>query len=340
MEKVPIVCPNCQAKYKVSIQGDVKEKIVFTCRKCAQVIEIDPANLKTGQEPTTELCRAVCKNCNTEFVKNLEDTSDLCYQCRIDLLLKDKKEKEVKPEAAPAAAEAKPSAEPEKSASRYTFRNTDGLVLGPIKIRTVAVLVREKRINGDEEVAKDGEEFHPLREYPELLEFFPDLCPKQESVVAEMQIPLEEKPEPEPAPQEPQVANEAPPSAEPAPSPEAPAPIAQAAPSEVPASAPVDTGAVAVAKIEVAKVPVSEVTVKAEPEPKSYHIRLNGTREFGPVRKSTLLDLIECKFLSGADQVSQDLHSWFALKEVEEFSKLLPPAEEEVVEELVETVDE
>jgi len=282
MGKIQIVCPNCQAKYKVTLQGDVQEKISFACRKCAHLIELDPAAPKPSPEPTTELTRVVCKNCHNEFVKNIEDNSELCYQCRIDVLLKKKRESEQKP--AEPAPEARPAAEPDKSASRYTFRSPEGLVLGPIKLRTVAVLVREKRITGREEVAKDGEEFKSLREFPELVEFFPELSAKPEAVIAETRIAIDEQTE---------------------------------TPTRPPAPPP------------------------SVPEPKVYHIKFNGTREFGPVKKSTVLDLIECKFLSGKDLISQDRETWSLLQEVEEFQKLVPPAtEEEVVEELVETVEE
>jgi len=287
MEKVQIICPGCQAKYKVSVQGEVREKISFACRKCAQLIEIDPSQIKAQEQPTTELCKTVCKNCNAEFVKNIEDDSELCYQCRIDLLLKKKKEKEQQP-AAPEEKEKKPAPEPDKASSRYTFRNSDGLVLGPIKLRTVAVLVREKRITGNEDVSKDGEDFTPLPQFPELVEFFPELAPKPGAVMAEMQIPLEDKPES-------------------------------------------GVQAMPVARIQPVKA--------AAAEPKSYHLRLSDSRVIGPLRKSTIIDLIECKFLAGPEQASQDLHSWFALREIEEFASLLPPEDEEDVVELVETVE-
>jgi len=138
-------------------------------------------------------------------------------------------------------------------------------------------------------VARNNEDFRPLREFPELMEFFPELSVKTQAVIAETQIPIDEKAEAEPA--------KAPPAPEPAPA-------------------------------------------KREPEPKAYHIKFNGTREFGPVRKSTVLDLIECKFLSGKDLISQDRKIWSLLREVEEFQKLVPPEPEEEVVELVETVEE
>jgi len=280
MEKIAITCSGCQAKYKVTVQGEVNEKISFSCRKCGQMLQFDPSQPKP-QEPTTELLRVVCKNCKTEFVKNIEDDSELCYQCRIDLLLKKKKESQDG-----ARAEAKPvPAEPEKSASRYTFRNSDGLVLGPIKLRTVAVLVREKRINGSEEVSKDGQAFRPLPDFPELIEFFPELGQKSPSVVAETQIPLEDE-------------NSRPPGEK-----------ADEAGSKI-----------------------------VEPEPKLYYLKLNGTREFGPVRKSTVMDLIECKFLSAQDLISRDHKAWSALSQDEEFKEFVPSEEGEVVE-LVETVE-
>jgi len=162
MGKVSVICPSCQAKYRVTIQGEVQDKISFTCKKCSQIIEIVPPREEEEKEPTTELVKTICKKCGTEFVKNVEDESVYCYQCRIDEIVRRKKE-------------ASPPPETEKSNSRYTFRNPDGLVLGPIKLRTVAVLVREKRIRGDEEVSKDGGAYKSIKEYPELVELFPEL---------------------------------------------------------------------------------------------------------------------------------------------------------------------
>ena len=283
-------------------------------------------------EPTTELCRVVCKNCQTEFVKNVEDDSELCYQCRIDDLLRRKKEKEAQDAAAAAAAPeqaqpatetpageapapapaAAPAPEPDKSASRYTFRNSDGLVLGPIKLRTVAVLVREKRITGNEEISKDGGDYKPLSDFPELAEFFPDLCAKTEAVVVSDEIPLEDSQVDMPARTEE----------------EPPAPSTSALPqTEQP----------------VAAQPASaDQPVTAEPEPKIYTLKYNGGREFGPVRKTTVLDLIECGFLKGADQVTRDKSAWQPLSNDEEFKGLKfaePESEEADVVDLLETVE-
>jgi hypothetical protein len=64
------------------------------------------------------------------------------------------------------------------------------------KLRTAMVLIREKRISGKEEVSRDGSEFIPLNQFPELVEFFPELAQKPEPITMTEQIPLEE---PEPA---------------------------------------------------------------------------------------------------------------------------------------------
>ena len=389
----------------MTVQDEVVEQISFACRKCGTLIEFDPGKPKTSQEQTTELTTVVCKSCNNEFVKNIEDNSELCYQCRIDQLIKSKREREAQTQAqaraqteaearaqaetatqaqaqepAPEPEPAPPAAEP--SASRYTFRNAEGLILGPIKLRTVAVLVREKRIVGNEEVARDGEDYRPLKEFPELLEFFPDLAQVPEAQAGTEEIPLEEPVRPveqEPAaaaseqPSEPtgpeaQVTMEIP-LEEPSAVPEQPAPQVsepipeQAAPIPEPASAepagtepepapepaPVipsesEAATMHMDAAETAPIPKPEpepekILEKPEPEPKVYHIKLNGTREFGPIRKNTVLDLIECGFLTGSDQITRDKNAWLRLREDEEFKSLVPSEEADVVD-LVETVEE
>jgi hypothetical protein len=370
-EKISIVCQNCRAKYKVTVQAEVDEQISFACRKCGTLIEFSPGAPKTSQEQTTELYSVVCKGCGNEFVKNVEDGSELCYQCRIDQLIQAKREREEKAKAeaeekarteaeaaekarAEAEAQSQPAApaQPEPAAepfaSRYTFRNSEGLVLGPIKLRTVAVLVREKRILGNEEVDKDNEGYRPLNQFPELLEFFPQLGQQQESAPAVEEINLEEPPSaPEPVPPEP-----------PAPEPPAPAPTEPIMQSEqetqsVPEPAP-EPAAVIPSESEAESLrmaepetpvaqppepPAREIAASPAPEPKAYHLKSNGRREFGPVRKNTVLDLIACGFLTGTDQVTRDKNSWVSLAEDEEFKGLVPAELSEVVD-LVEPVDD
>ena len=251
MSKVSVICPGCQAKYRVTIQGEVKDKITFSCKKCSQIIEIKPPSKAEEKEPTTELVRTICKKCGAEFIKNVEDDSVYCYQCRIDEIVRRKKETAPPPEV-------------EKTSSRYTFRNPDGLVLGPIKLRTVSVLVREKRIRGDEEVSKDGGPYKPIKDYPELVELFPEL------------------------------------------------------------------------KMEVLSQPSEQKLVSEE---RIYFFRLSDGREFGPVKKSTIEDLLECGFFSGKDLVSADEKKWIYFEEAEEFKDFLKSEEVEIID-LTETIEE
>ena len=392
----------------MTVQDEVVEQISFACRKCGTLIEFDPGKPKTSQEQTVELTTVACKSCNNEFVKNIEDNSELCYQCRIDQLIKSKREREAlaqeeaeararaqteaeaqtqaetatqAQEPAPEPEPAQPAAEP--AASRYTFRNAEGLILGPIKLRTVAVLVREKRIVGNEEVARDGEDYRPLKEFPELIEFIPDLAQAPEAQAGIEEIPLEEPVRP--VEQEPAAVSEQPseptgpeaqvtppmeiPLEEPGTVPEQPAPQVsepipeQAAPMPEPASAepagpepepapepapviPSESEAASIRMDAAETAPIQKpepepekILEKPEPEPKVYHLKLNGTREFGPIRKNTVLDLIECGFLSGSDQITRDKTAWLRLLEDEEFKSLVPAEEPEVLD-LVETVEE
>jgi|GEM_PF-1977630 len=279
-EKILIICPKCQTKYRVTVQGKPKEKVSFPCKKCETMIEIIPGAEKPP-EPTNELVRLTCEKCGTEFVKNVEDDSTLCYQCRIDQLLTRKKKEEAEPP--------KPKPEAEKTASRYTFRNPDGLELGPIKLRTVSVLVNEKRIIGNELVSKDGGAFQSLKQFPELTQFFPELSDKEEEVIEETTISLED--------------SETSPGTEP-----------KQKPKEIKEQ-------------------------KIAPEPKIYFLKLKGGRELGPVRKTTIIDLLECGFLIGEDQISKDQKQWNSIQEDLEFKQFVPTEDAEVVD-LVESVEE
>ncbi len=281
MGKVAITCPGCQTRYKITIQGEAREKISFTCKKCSQILEVDPG-LAREESPTQELLRTICEKCGSEFVKNPEDDSKSCYQCRIDLLVsKNKQEAAEAPKPAPAAAP-----EFDKSAARYTFKNDDGLLLGPIKLRTATVLIREKRVIGKEEVSRDGSEFKPLREYPELVEFFPELAVPAEPIPRE-----ETAPEPGSAPG--------------------------------PGSAPAEE--------------ISPPTLADDPL--AYYLRPVQGKLFGPVKKSTVVDLIGCGFLCGKDEYSLDLRTWLCLSVDQEFKSLVPNEEAEVMD-LTETVEE
>jgi len=278
MGKVALVCPGCQAKYRITIQGEAKDKISFSCKKCGQILEVDPRQAKE-EAPTQDLLKATCEKCGAEFVKNPEDDARLCYQCRIDLLVSRKKQEVVESPKAVA-----PAAEAEKSTARYTFKNPEGLVLGPIKLRTAVVLIREKRITGNEMVSRDGSEFIPLVQYPELAEFFPQLLSNPEPITQTDQIPLEE-------------------------------------PEALPAQA------------------SEKKTEPATSEPRIYYLRLNQGKLLGPLRKTTVVDLIECGFLCGKDQCSRDQRTWAMLEMDQEFKELLSKEDAEVVE-LTESVEE
>ncbi len=205
-----IQCDQCSAKYRIKIKRSSGSSIRFKCGKCDNIIVVPaeaeepeavriPAKIpakvpaKAAAKPAPGKARAVpaeaedkktlqvtCINCGTGFVKQARDKSRLCYQCRIDAIVSKKRAQQAAPEAGPKVED--------ESKSKYTIRNADGLVLGPIKLRTVAVLVREKRIQGNEEAKKDDGPFRPLSEIPELVQFFPRLKPKEVE-------PEEEEPE-------------------------------------------------------------------------------------------------------------------------------------------------
>ncbi|MFO8058428.1 MAG: zinc-ribbon domain-containing protein [bacterium] len=164
-------CDNCGAKYRLTIKKRPGKTVTFKCSKCRHPIRIHPDDLglPTGGEAEqhSSSVQAVCSSCGKSFVKSADEEDNLCRQCRIDSLVK-----KVKQRYGVDTSELK---EPEEESSRYTVRSADGLVLGPVKLRTVKVLAREKKIRGQEEVSKDDSEYKPLMSYPELQELFPEL---------------------------------------------------------------------------------------------------------------------------------------------------------------------
>lgn len=188
-----VECEKCGAKYNVTIKKSPGKSVRFKCGKCSHMIEIAPEGNKSepvklptqipAPKPKTTTLQCTCMKCGGNFLKQGRDKSRLCYQCRIDAIVAKTREK------AAAHAEAKID---EHAAHKYIIRNADGLVLGPIKLRTVAVLVREKRVHGNEEVQKDEGDFKPLAEYPELLQFFPHLKAAHEKKAAEAEETAEQ----------------------------------------------------------------------------------------------------------------------------------------------------
>jgi predicted Zn finger-like uncharacterized protein len=201
-----VICNQCQARYKITIAKNSGKAVAFKCGKCQNLIRLSPERIaaeskepapapkvlprKIPAAPAADTIKQKCLRCGNPFVKPASDQSPLCYQCRIDSLVDKIRDKYgVTPAVpapaaaapapatapAPAAAAPAPAPTPAGAVSRYAVRSSDGLILGPIKLRTVAVLAREKRILGREEVSRDDSEFQPLMSYPELAELFPDL---------------------------------------------------------------------------------------------------------------------------------------------------------------------
>lgn len=75
---------------------------------------------------------------------------------------------EVEPERAkPAAADVR--AELKNPDNRYTIRNSDGLVLGPVRVATLRDLMQAGAVAVTAEIQKNNEEWKPLAQVPELL---------------------------------------------------------------------------------------------------------------------------------------------------------------------------
>lgn len=265
-----VKCDQCQAKYKLTIKAKPGKPVTFRCGKCKHLIEISAERIAAEAGPTPETAAPLppeskpapkaapgaetvkvnCLKCGNPFIKPAEDKNPICHQCRIDSLVGKIKEKygvSVLPPREPSSEDAR----------RYTIRSADGLVLGPIKLRSIKVLAREKRLKGVEEVSVDGGEYQPLLRYHELAELFPDLKEILDTSGLEDKVDeafmaafgKEEAAGPPPAPAipsapEPPPETPAPPAPEPAPEPEpetsapAPEPEPTAPPEPEPASAP------------------------------------------------------------------------------------------------------
>lgn len=87
----------------------------------------------------------------------------------------DEEEEEVIIGAPPPPVVMKP-ATPE---STYRVRNADGLIIGPIKLATLRDLIVARKINRDEEFSRDDGPYMGLAEFPELFEIFQSQPVKQ-----------------------------------------------------------------------------------------------------------------------------------------------------------------
>ena len=161
-----VKCDNCGAKYRLTIKKRPGKSVSFKCGKCGTDIRIGPEEMDKAEGSAPATVQATCAGCGNTFVKHSGEKGTLCKQCRIDSLVRNVKEKYGVDSSA---------LEDDEESARYTIRSADGLVLGPIKLRTVKVLAREQRIKGLEEVSKDDSEFMPLMNYPELQDLFPDI---------------------------------------------------------------------------------------------------------------------------------------------------------------------
>jgi predicted Zn finger-like uncharacterized protein len=169
--RMNINCDQCGAKFKVKSKKRPGETAVFKCGKCDNRIRVEikdvPEKSADKISASSKTVKVECDACKNTFVKPVTEKDNTCYQCRIDSLVNKIKDKYgVEGQAAPEA---------DSSSSKYTIRSADGLILGPIKLRTVKVLAREKKIRGLEEVSKNEAEFIPLMHLPELAELFPDM---------------------------------------------------------------------------------------------------------------------------------------------------------------------
>lgn len=72
-----------------------------------------------------------------------------------------------------------PVMEPVTPESTYRVRSSDGLIIGPIKLATLRDLIVAKKIHRDEEFSRDNGPYMSLAEFPELFEIFQSQPVKQ-----------------------------------------------------------------------------------------------------------------------------------------------------------------
>jgi len=344
-----IHCDQCHSKYKITIKKIPSKPVNFRCGKCQKTIMIsaeelqkelgpspappaetaapspqvpspepapapssEPAEAEGSQTNTVQL---TCLKCGASFVKHKDDKARLCYQCRIDSIVTKIKDKYGVTQ----------EVELPEAKSKYTFRSPDGLILGPIKLKTAAVLVREKRLQGQEEVSKDGGEFQPLVEFEELRKLFPDLpapaAAEKPAAEHEEEIPLdlEETPPKPAAPPPPALgAREPPPAQPPAPSPK-PAPVKP---------------------IEPAPAPPAKPSPPPAPQNVSrYKIRYPDGLVLGPIRLIAVEDLVAAGNLTGQEEIQKDNGPWKPFLDYPELKSLLASGEEIGEDEIVELTD-
>ena len=346
-----IQCDQCHSKYKITIKKIPTKPVNFRCGKCQHTIVIPPEKLQAdlppaetkpapapetpppapvapvpppapGEGSSSDTVQLSCLKCGAEFVKPKDEKSRLCYQCRIDDIVHKIKDKYgVAGEDTLAGIK-----------SKYTFRTADGLLLGPIKLKTVAVLVREKRLQGQEEVSKDGGEFRPLIEFEEVRKLFPDLAEAKPAPAARPEAPETheeeidlglDEPAPEPAPpaegpvvkfetvKTPEPPQEKPKPAPPPPPPKAPPPRPKAPPAP-PAPA---------------------------PDVSRYKIRYPDGLLLGPIRLMAVEDLVAAGNLTGQEEVQKDNGPWKLFLDFPELKALIKSGEEIEDDEIVELTD-
>ena len=322
-----ILCDQCHSKYKITIKKAPTKPVNFRCGKCQKTIVISPEELAQDLSPAlppetaapppapepaaaappatetsaTDTVQLSCLKCGTSFVKHQDDKARLCYQCRIDAIVSKIKDKYGVTD----------EVELPEVKSKYTFRSPDGLLLGPIKLKTVAVLVREKRLKGKEEVSKDGGDFRPWAEFEELRKLFPDLFPSEPSP------PPAEKPVHEHEEEIPLDLDEEPLEPKAVVKPPQPAPVK-------PAAAPPP--------------PPARTSAASENVPR-YKIRYPDGLVLGPVRLIAVEDLVAAGNLTGQEEVQKDNGPWQPFLDYPELKSLVASGEEIREDEIVELTD-
>jgi len=368
-----VTCQYCNNSFKVKGEVAPGKAFKFKCLKCGQVNRI--VSRESGFEPKP-IPKAKCADCGTE-VKAPESGEALCEQCRASRAVEEARKKsrelmedseldfpdeifeggdeelpELADEAESAAAEPLPSdmepteieipedeeeeeeeeekgteeeageekppeeqkpAAKEKEESRYQVRSRDGLVIGPIKLPTLRDLILADKVHSNEECRKDDGEWMGMLELPEIFEIF-----ENEKVEAKKETGREEEPDREKLLESLKVKKQcAGCGAEILVLEETPHPLCDQC------------------RIEVLVAKKREAVAEGEPR---YKIRNADGLVLGPLRKSTVEDLVTAGNVRGNEEVSVDGGEWRPITDVEELAELFEDEDIDVID-LTETVD-
>lgn len=215
-----------------------------------------------------------------------------------------------------------PPQKPATPDSTYRVRSSDGLIIGPIKLKTLRDLIMARKVHSDEEFSRDDGSWMSMADFPELFEIFQSETvakarEEEEEIVAEdlsrvkmskdkILSLLKVKRKCVGCGEEIFVIEDI------------PNPLCDQCRIEA---------------LVTKKKKVSETGGEV-----LYRIRTPDGLVLGPLRRSTVEDLVAAKNIRGVEEISIGNGPWHSIIEVEEFSEMFEAPIEDVID-LTETAD-